>query len=135
MFRFSAPRRRVMGEAVVPMINVVFLLLIFFLVASRFEQEERYMDVTLPQAAEAEPTTFPGQEVFVTVTPAGEFYINDQRLSAERLRTRLKALDAANPGKHRVTIRADSASQSGALVTVLDACNQANIRNYSIATE
>lgn len=118
-----------------PLIDVVFLLLIFFLVASRFEQEERQMDVTLPQAAEAAPTVFPGQEVFVTVTPAGKYYIAGQELSASMLRTRLKALYQANPGKQKVTIRADSQSNSGALVTVLDACNQANIRNYSIATE
>lgn len=118
-----------------PLIDVVFLLLIFFLVASRFEEEERYMDVHLPEAAEAEPAAFPGKEVFVAVTPGGEFYVSGERLSASRLRTRLKALSIANPGKQRVTIRADSQSQSGALVTVLDACNQAGIRNYSIATE
>ncbi|TWT72793.1 Biopolymer transport protein ExbD [Posidoniimonas polymericola] len=118
-----------------PLIDVVFLLLIFFLVASRFEQEERQMDVTLPQAAEAAPTVFPGQEVFVTVTPDGTYYIAGEKLSANMLRTRLKALYQANPGKQKVTIRADSQSNSGALVTVLDACNQANIRNYSIATE
>lgn len=118
-----------------PLIDVVFLLLIFFLVASRFEQEERYMDVTLPEVADAQPTALPGREVFVTVTPGGEFYVGEERLTAARLRTRLKALYAANPGKNRVTIRADSGSNAGALVTVLDACNQANIRNYSIATE
>ena len=118
-----------------PLIDVVFLLLIFFLVASRFEKEERQMDVTLPQAAEAAPTVFPGQEVFVTVTPTGKYFIQGQELSATMLRTRLKAFYQANPGKQKVTIRADSQSNSGALVTVLDACNQANIRNYSIATE
>ncbi len=118
-----------------PMIDVVFLLLIFFLVASRFEEEERSMDVNLPQVAETEPTAFPGREVFVTVTPAGEYYMDGHRMSTTVLRAQLKSLYAANPGKQRVTIRADQKSQSGALVAVLDACNQANIRNYSIATE
>ena len=118
-----------------PLIDCVFLLLIFFLVASRFEQEERQMDVTLPQAADAEPTIYPGQEVFVTVTPEGKYFMEGQELTAPMLRTRLKAMYQANPGKQRVTIRADAASNAGALVTVLDACNQANISNYSIATE
>ncbi|TWT36052.1 biopolymer transport protein ExbD [Posidoniimonas corsicana] len=118
-----------------PLIDVVFLLLIFFLVASRFEQEERQMDVTLPQAAEAAPTVLPGQEVFVTVTPAGQYFIQGQELTAAMLRTRLKAMYQANPGKQTVVIRADAQSSSGALVTVLDACNQANIGNYRIATE
>lgn len=118
-----------------PLIDVVFLLLIFFLVASRFEEEERYLDLNLPQAADAEPTTFPGQEVFIAVTPAGDFFINDQKLTAERLRRHLKAMEAANPGKQNVTIRADAQSNFGAVATVIDACNQANIAKYSFAAE
>ncbi len=118
-----------------PLIDVVFLLLIFFLVATRFEQEERDMDVDLPQASAAEPTIFPGKEIFVTITPTGDFYVDGQQYSAASLESKLKSLYEDNPGKQRVTIRADQESRTAHLVAVMNACNRANIRDYTIATE
>lgn len=118
-----------------PLIDVVFLLLIFFLVVSRFEQEERDMDVNLPQASAAEPTIFPGKEVFVTVTAAGDFYLEGKKLSAAELERTLQTIHQNNPGRERVTIRADQQSRTAELVTVINACNQANIRDYNIATQ
>lgn len=118
-----------------PMIDVVFLLLIFFLVATRFEQEERDMEVSLPQASEAEPTIFPGKELFVTVTPRGDYYLDGKEHDVTSLRVALKQAYNKNPGRQRVTIRADQDSRTGSLVAVMDACNQANIRDYKIATE
>jgi len=118
-----------------PLIDVVFLLLIFFLVATRFEQEERDMDVKLPQASEAQPTIFEGKEVFVTVTSEGDYYVDGEKHDEESLEAKLKAVYQSNPGRQRVTIRADENSQTGKLVTVMNACNRANISNYTIATE
>lgn len=118
-----------------PLIDVVFLLLIFFLVATRFEQEERDMEVKLPQASEAEPTIFPGREVFVTVTPNGQYFIDGEQHTAATLPAKLSSIYLTNPGRQRVTIRADEDSKTGDLVAVMDACNQANIKNYTIATE
>jgi biopolymer transport protein ExbD len=118
-----------------PMIDVVFLLLIFFLVATRFEQEERDMDVDLPQASEAQPTINESQEIFVTVTPTGEFYVDGQQLDARTLEAVLEDAYQANPGRQRVTIRADRDSRTRHVVAVMNACNEANIYNYSLATE
>ncbi|MCA9239631.1 MAG: biopolymer transporter ExbD [Planctomycetales bacterium] len=118
-----------------PLIDVVFLLLIFFLVASRFEQEERAMEVDLPQVAQNEPTVFPGQEYFVTITPDGNYFMDGKRMSLAVLRAQLKSISQANPGKQSVTIRADQNASAAALVLALDACNQADIRQKNIATE
>jgi biopolymer transport protein ExbD len=118
-----------------PLIDIIFLLLIFFLVVSRFEQEERDMEVRLPQASAAEPTVYPGREVFVTVTPAGEFYLDDQRQTISELERQLQELHQNNPGRQRVTIRADESSRTAHLVAVINACNRANIREYTIATQ
>ena len=54
-----------------PLIDVVFLLLIFFLVATRFEQEERELDVLLPQASAAKPLITQPTELFVNVSADG----------------------------------------------------------------
>lgn len=118
-----------------PLIDVVFLLLIFFLVATRFEEEERDMAVNLPKASAAEPTIFPGKEIFVTITPAGDFFVDGKQYSADSLQQKLKGLQEDNPGKQRVKIRADAESHTAHLVAVMNACNQANIRDYTIATE
>jgi biopolymer transport protein ExbD len=118
-----------------PMIDVVFLLLIFFLVATRFEQEERDMDVDLPQASQAQPTVNESQEIFVTITPAGEYYVDGRQLDARHLEAVLEDAYRANPGRERVTIRADRDSRTRHVVEVMNACNQANIHDYSLATE
>ena len=118
-----------------PLIDVVFLLLIFFLVATRFEQEERDMDVDLPTASEAQPTAFKGKDIFVTITPEGDYYIEGQRLDATAVEQYLTAVYQNNPGRQRVMIRADEESRTRSVVEVMNACNKANIRNYSIATE
>lgn len=118
-----------------PLIDVVFLLLIFFLVATRFEQEERDMDVDLPQASEAEPTTFQGKDIFVTVTPDGNYFIEGKQFEAAGVEGFLAAAYKSNPGRQRVLIRADRESRTRHVVAVMNACNKANIRNYSIATE
>jgi biopolymer transport protein ExbD len=118
-----------------PLIDVVFLLLIFFLVATRFEQEERDMDVKLPQASEAEPTIASRQELFVSLTSAGQFFLGGKEIDLPALEETLEDAYRRNPGRQRVVIRADRESQTQHLVSVLNACNKANIRNYSVATE
>lgn len=118
-----------------PLIDVVFLLLIFFLVATRFEQEERDMDINLPRASEAQPTIAPQKELFVSVTKEGQFVVDGRELSLENLQERLTDAYRSNPGQQRVIIRADRESRTAHLVAVMNACNQANIRNYSVATE
>ncbi|MCI0491532.1 MAG: biopolymer transporter ExbD [Planctomycetes bacterium] len=123
------------GLNLTPMIDVVFLLLIFFLVATRFEQEERDMEVDLPRAIAVEPTMNKSREIFVTVTPDGDYFVDGQRLDSQRLTTVLKAAYRANPGRQRVTIRADKESRTRHVVAVMDACNQAHIRQYSLAAE
>ena len=118
-----------------PLIDVVFLLLIFFLVATRFEEEERDMDINLPRASEAQPTISPQKELFVNVTKEGEFVVDGRELSLDNLQECLLNAYRTNPGQQRVIIRADRDSRTSNLVAVMNACNRANIRNYSVATE
>lgn len=118
-----------------PLIDVMFMLVIFFLVTTRFEQEERDMDVNLAQASEAQPTIFDGEEVYVTLTPAGDYYVDGEQLDAMALEEKLQAFQSRNPGRQRVSIRADQNSRSGQLIAAINACNRANISNYTIAAE
>ena len=118
-----------------PLIDVVFLLLIFFLVATRFEQEERDMAVRLPQASEAAPTIASRQDLFVTLTSEGQFFLSGRQVNLVKLEEALQDAYRRNPGRQRVIIRADANSRTVHLVDAMNACNKANIRNYSVATE
>ena len=68
-----------------PLIDVVFLLLIFFLVATRFAQEDREIDVPLPDASEAMPLTIAPKELFINIDQDGRFLVNGQTLDVDEL--------------------------------------------------
>ena len=67
--------RAIESLSVTPLIDVVFLLLIFFLVTSQFEQEERQMELNLPQVSEALPASAQPQELVVNISKNGEYFI------------------------------------------------------------
>ena len=62
------------GPDLTPVIDVVFLLLIFFLVATEYHQEERELDVVLPEVTQAQPLTMT-KELIVNITKAGEYKV------------------------------------------------------------
>lgn len=117
-----------------PMIDVVFQLLIFFLVAARFEEEERELDLTLPQASEAMARIAKPKELFVNVDREGRIVLNGKQLSPRDLLAQLQQAQANNPGKQTVIVRGDEACPLKHVVAVMNVCAQANIRDCRIAT-
>lgn len=128
-----------------PLIDVVFLLLIFFLVATTFQEEEdlqrakaeRSLDVQLPQASEAKPLASRPQELIVTIDRNGRFYEFSHAKDAIGRDLLLGILQQAylnNPGRQTVIIRSDRRTPAEYLVTVMDLCNKAGIRNYVLST-
>lgn len=118
-----------------PLIDVVFLLLIFFLVATRFAEEERELEVVLPEASEAQPLVAKPKELFINVTAGGQYYVNGKVLDSAGLEAALMQAWANNPGRQQVIIRADEESKTKHIAEVMNLCNKANIRNYTLATE
>ncbi len=90
-----------------PLIDVVFLLLIFFLVATRFAEEERELDVLLPDASEAQPLTSKPGELFINIDQQGSYYVTGKTLTLDELHRALKTASVNNPGRVSVIIRAD----------------------------
>ena len=72
-----------------PLIDVVFLLLVFFLVATRFAQEDRELEVELPTASEARPLTEEPKELFVNIDKDGNYFVSGQRLAASEVEVAL----------------------------------------------
>jgi biopolymer transport protein ExbD len=117
-----------------PLIDCVFLLLIFFLVGSKLEEEERELPIVLPQASEARPLTSKPKELFVNVARDGQYVVQSTECSAGQLEQLLKQASANNPGRQSVIIRADERCEWKHVVLVMDLCNKANIRDYRVTT-
>ncbi len=66
------------GLELTPMIDIVFLLMIFFLVASKLDEDDRSLDVVLPQAAAAKPLTSQPREFVINIDRAGTVYAGVQ---------------------------------------------------------
>lgn len=117
-----------------PLIDVVFLMLIFFLVATKYADEEREMSVLLPDASEAQPRTSRPRETIVNIDEAGNFFVSGRNLSLGELERALQAVRVNNPGRASVILRADRRCKVEFLVAAMNACNKAKIHDYRITT-
>lgn len=117
-----------------PLIDVVFLLLIFFLVTSRFEEEERRLDIVLPSATSAAPMIHRPREIVVDVDAQGNIYLRGQPTDYEELRRLLASAVVDHPIQQSVIIRADANARFQPVVNVMDLCNQTGIVDYSVTT-
>ena len=117
-----------------PLIDIVFLLLIFFLVATKFAEEERELDVMLPDASEARPLTSKPREMFINIDHQGRYFVTGKILDEEQLAQVLKSAWINNPGRQSVIIRADKRCRWQYVVAAMNACNRAKIRDYRVTT-
>ncbi len=117
-----------------PLIDIVFLLLIFFLVATRFSEEERELDVLLPDASEARPLTSKPRELFINIDHQGHYFVTGETVTVEGLHPILEAAYVNNPGRASVVIRADRRVAWDYVVAAMNACNKAKIRDYRVTT-
>ena len=121
------------GVPLTPMIDVVFLLLCFFVTSQIFAQWETEIDVALPTAQTGEvPQRLPG-EVIINVLADGSTVVNGQNLADAELRSMMDRLVQLFPGQP-VLLRADKLTDYEHVVRVLDTCRQADIWNISFAT-
>lgn len=121
------------GPNLTPVIDMVFLLLIFFLCATRFDQEERELSTVLPEVVQAQPLSMPPQEIVVNITRNGEYVVMQKRLTEAQLAALLQQAALKNPGTQSVLIRGDGEAAWKYGVRVMGLCNQANIRDYRVA--
>ena len=120
--------------ALTSMLDVIFLLLCFFVTVSVFSQWESEISIKLPNAKTAEaPERLPG-EIIVNLAKDGAISVNSVRLSLEELGARLAKVAKFYPGQP-VIIRADKEVRYETLVKLIDTCRASDIWNFSLATE
>ena len=112
-----------------PMLDVVFIMLIFFIVTASFVKESG-IDVNRPDAQTAEMKAT--GNILIAITPSGQIWIDKRQVDPRAVRANIERLYAENP-QGSVVIQADKESKNGLLVTVMDAARQAGVFNVSIA--
>ena len=120
------------GLDLTPMIDVVFLLMIFFLVASKLEEADRYIDVVLPKASAARPLTSQVLEFIVHIDRNGSYFAGAKPVELAQLQGLLKQAVADNPQKQKVVVRADENTAHKFVVAAMNACVQAGIDDYQV---
>lgn len=129
------PRQRPEPDVnLTPLIDVVFLLLIFFMVSTTFLKEADFK-VDLPESSQ-EPGAAEQPRLEVVVDAAGRYFVNGQALTDSRLHTLKQALsEAAGDERSRpLVIRADAKTAHQAVVTAMDAAAQLGFKHLAIAT-
>ncbi|MEM6279938.1 MAG: biopolymer transporter ExbD [Verrucomicrobiota bacterium] len=116
-----------------PMIDVVFLLLIFFIVTWQFARFERDMDISVPAAEEATNTDRQAGEIIVNVRDNGTIILNGREVSEAELLSKLQAISEAYPDQ-AVILRGASEANFQAIINVLDQIKKAGIWNVAFAT-
>ena len=129
----SKGRLEPVGFQLVPMLDIVFNLLFFFVVSQVYSQWETEIDITLPTAKTSQsPQRLPG-EIIVNIDKDGGTIVNGRALVEDSLSDMLRQVAKLFPGQP-VLIRADKATDYEHVIRVLDQCRQADIWNISFAT-
>lgn len=117
-----------------PMIDVVFLLIIFFMVGARFTEEahDQKFDVELPTASPVQTMSRLPDPLVISVTRTGKINLKDRELSPEDLLHELKAAKNAYADQ-AVLIRGDGEGTYQAVIDAMNACHQAQIKKFSLA--
>ena len=122
------------GFQMTSMLDVIFLLLCFFIASSIYSQWELQVDIRLPSAVTGrQPNRLPG-EVIVNISREGVITLNERVHTPEELKKRLDYLSANFPG-NPVVLRADVATPYEKVLNVIDLCRQAGIPNLAFATD
>ncbi len=116
-----------------PLIDMVFLLLIFFLVATTFHQTEREMQIALPFASSSEPISTLLKELVVNVDAEGQIIVSGRILEPDDLKSMVTDAVTRNPDQ-KLTVRGDKTTAYSNIVRVLDIAKAAGIQEPYLDT-
>src|SRR5438128_1475522 len=121
------------GFQIAPMVDILLVLLVFFIVTWNFALSENELDVKIPTASEGKETEDYVGQVVVNVKSNGALVFNRKPITAEDLLSKLKSLAELTPNQ-AVILRGDEQVNYRHIVDVLDICRKANIWNVAFAT-
>ncbi|MFQ5748626.1 MAG: ExbD/TolR family protein [Planctomycetota bacterium] len=116
-----------------PMIDVVFLLLIFFMLATTFLDPEKEITIELPEAQSGVAEQKEPHELIINVMRNGSIILSGQKVEEDDLLRTLKLAANKDP-ETQITIRGDRMTRHEWIVRVMDACGQAGLTNLAVGT-
>ena len=116
---------------ITPMLDIVFIMLIFFIVTTSFVKES---GVTVSRPSAQTAVEQKGNNILVAIKPNGEIWIDRRAIDVRAVRANVERLKAENP-EGAVIIQADEYSNTGLLVKVMDQVRLAGVSNISISAE
>lgn len=116
---------------ILPLIDCMFLLLVFFVYSMMTMTQSRGISVSLPRASTA--SAIPEEPLSISITDANEIYLDKEKVSLDELKGRLAAERAADPSL-KVLIKGDTLARHGAVVEVLDLLRTLSIDRVTIQT-
>ena len=122
------------GLNLTPMIDIVMLLVIFFMVGTQFADQESQYEIELPTVSEAQPLTALPDEIVVDVLQDGNIVVDGKVLDTQELESRLR--DAKrNYSDQGIIIRGDADGPYQHVMTILNICRRAKISNVQLANQ
>ena len=119
-----------------PLIDVVFLLLIFFMVSTTFDKQTR-LKIQLPEAITENVADDKQDKIEITITRDGEYFINDRNVVNQTYKTLKLALEKVSKGNKDATviIRSDAKAPYQSFIRVLDVASQLGLDNLVFPAE
>ena len=115
-----------------PLIDIIFLTLVFFMTLSIFNQIESELNISVPKSKESKETIRSPGEIIVNITKDGKVLVNQKKLNSKELEEMLMKISALFPDQP-IIIRADEKTFHKHVINVLDACAHAEIWNISFS--
>ena len=117
---------------ITPLIDVVFLMLIFFMVSTTFDKQTQ-LKVDLPQASDQQVTEKPDEKIEITIDAQGQFYVNERELVKHDAVTLQRSLQQAADGRVDlpIIISGDRTAPLQSMMTVLDVAAQLGMSRLS----
>ena len=115
-----------------PLIDIVFLTLIFFMVTTVYSTLESEVDIQLPTADTAQQGERSQGEIFINLRQDGTIIVNERVMTLEMLQQTLDRVATYFPGG-AVIIRGDASAHLGIAIDILDCCRKADIQNVAFA--
>ncbi len=133
--QFRRQRNAEVSVNLTPLIDVVFLLLIFFMVSTTFTKET-HLSLDLPEASGEENVDLPRQ-IEILIDANGQAVVNGRSLVSNKIDTIIAALEQVSAGDKRLplVITADAKTPHQAVITAMDAAGQAGFSRLSLTTQ
>ncbi|MCA6064656.1 ExbD/TolR family protein [Thalassolituus marinus] len=116
---------------ITPMLDVVFIMLIFFIVTASFVKESG-IEVNRPDASTSQAK--PRANILIAINDLGEIWIDKRKVDESQVRANIERMHAENP-QGTVVIQADEEAKTRLLVSVMDSARAAGVYDVSLATE